>query len=250
MKALRFAFCVLVLTLPCHADDLWPKAVQWGEQFKDWVPGTMVMVSEMLDKSGRATETTEIHFRLFRKPDGELEQEMVKYIEDGKDVTKEKRAEMEKAKAEAAAEEKKAGKKKDKNDEEVSVGIEVSGVFHPDLQKGTQAKPGVQRRAVGGRMGLEHTFTQKQKDGSSVQGTAWLDRDTGLPLEVDSSPDPLPSHVKEMATVVLYGPGSGENWHAVEMVTKGVGGILFIKKRFRFAMKFGDYFLYTPPPAK
>jgi hypothetical protein len=32
------------------------------------------------------------------------------------------------------------------------------------------------------------------------------------------------------------------------MVTKGVGGILFIKKRFRLTMRFGEYFLYVPPP--
>jgi hypothetical protein len=34
------------------------------------------------------------------------------------------------------------------------------------------------------------------------------------------------------------------------MITEGVGGILFIKKRFRLTMKFADYFLYTPPPAQ
>ena len=247
MKTLLFA-AILALSLSLQADDLWPKAVQWGDQFKDWMPGTIVVVSEMLDKNGKSTETTEIHSRLFQKPDGSMEQEMVKYLENGKDVTAEKKAEMEKAKAEAAAENK-DGKKKDKDEESVSVGVEVTGIFQPDLQKGTQVKPGSRRKAVDGRMGIEHAFTQKQKDGSTAKGTAWLDRATGLPLEVDYAPEPLPKHVKKMATVIRYGPGAGEGWHAVEMVTEGVGGILFIKKRFRFAMKFGDYFLYTPPPA-
>jgi len=253
MKTLLLA-AVLVLSLPCQADDLWPRAVAWGEQFKDWVPGTMVMVSEMLDKNGKATETTEIHFRLFQPAGGELEQELVKYIENGKDLTASKRAEMEKAEAEEEAKDKKrraeSGERKGEGDgESVSVGVEVAGVFHPDLQKETQASAGVQRKAVGARMGLGHPFTQKQKDGSLLKGTAWLDRATGLPLEVDYAPDPFPKHVKEMATVIRYGPGEGENWHASELVTEGTGGILFIKKRFRLTMKFGDYFLYAPPPA-
>lgn len=248
MKTLLLA-ALLAVSLPLQADDLWPKAVQWGQSFKDWVPGTMVMVSEMLDKKGKAEETTEIHFRLFLKPDGELEQEMLKYIENGKDLTAAKKAEMEKEQAREKAE---SGKRQAEggDKEEVSVGVEVAGVFHPDLQKETQVRPGVLRRAVGDRMGLEHPFTQKQKDGSVVKGTAWLDRETGLPIEVDYVPDPLPKHVKEMTTVIRYGPGQGENWHAVEMVTQGVGGILFIKKRFRLTMKFGDYFQYIPPPAQ
>ena len=237
---------LLAVPLPLQAEDLWPKAVQWGQASKDWMPGTMSMVSEMLDKSGKVEETTAIAFRLVVKPDGEIAQEMVKYVENGNDVTAAKRTEMEKAEAEAAAEEKKGAKGK----EEVSVGVEVAGVFLPDLQKGTQVRPGVTRRAVGGRMGLEHAFTQKQQDGSTVKGTAWLDRETGLPLEVAYTPEPLPKHVKEMATVIRYGPGEGGNWHAVEMVTEGVGGILFIKKRFRFTMKFGDYFQYSPPPGR
>lgn len=205
------------------------------------------MVSEMLDKRGQATETTEIHFRIVQGPDGDLDQEMLKYIENGKDVTAAKQAEMEKAQAEA---DKKGKKTENRDDEEVSVGVEVAGIFHPDLQKGTSVKPGVRRLAVGGTMGLEHGFSQKQKDGSVLKGTAWLDRETGLPLEVDYVPDPLPKHVKEMTTVLRYGPGTSDRWHAVEMVTEGSGGILFIKKRFRFTLKFGDYFHYLPPDGR
>jgi hypothetical protein len=250
MRTLLAAGLLLVLPLPAPADDLWPRAVEWGSAFQNWLPGTMDMVSEMLDKEGKAVETTEIRFRLSQKPGGELDQELLRYVENGKDATAAKKAEMEKAKAEEEAKEKADGgnrKAEGGDDGEVSVGVEVAGVFHPDLQKGTQVKPGVHRRAVGGRMGLEHAFSQKQKDGTTVEGTAWLDRETGLPLEVDYVPVPLPKHVKSLASVIRYGPGAGENWHAVEMVSEGVGGILFIKKRFRFTMKFGDYFQYTPP---
>jgi hypothetical protein len=249
MRTLLAAGLLLVLPFPTFAEDLWPRAVEWGSAFQHWLPGTMVMVSEMLDKEGKAVETTEVHFRLSQKPGGELDQELLQYVKNGRDLTAAKKAEMEKARAEEEAKEKADdGKRKAKGDDgEASIGVEVAGVFHPDLQKGTQVKPGVQRRAVGGRIGLEHAFTQKQKDGSTVKGTAWLDRESGLPLEVDYVPDPLPKYLKSLISVIRYGPGAGENWHAVEMVSEGVGGILFIKKRFRFTMKFGDYFQYPPP---
>lgn len=226
------------------ADNLWTKAVEQARQFQDRVPGRMEMISEMLDGYGKVKEREEMWFAITLKADGELDQALVKYLKDGKDITKEKQAELEKEKAREKA--------KDEKKESVSIGFESAGLFDPDLQKDTQVTETAQRKTVNGKICLGYAFKQKSKNKGegTLVGKAWFDAATGAPTEVEYTNDPLPKHVKEMTTTIRYTSGPDGAWQAQEMKMEGVGGILFIKKRFRMTMRFEDYFPYPHPPEK
>jgi hypothetical protein len=110
----------------------------------------------------------------------------------------------------------------------------------------------VQRKAVDGKICLGHTFRQKSKnkEEGTLVGTAWLEKESGAPLEVQYTNEPLPKHVKELTTTVRYALLPDGTWEGREMKMEGMGGILFIKKRFRMTMRFEEYFTYAPPPEK
>lgn len=237
-------------------DNLWTKAVDLAKQFKDRVPGKMVLISEMLDGDGHAKETEEIWFTLMQKADGTIDQVLIRYLKNGRDITKEKQAEEKQAEEKRAEEKRKAehGKRKADGDkkESVSIGFESAGVFHPDLQKDTQVTETVQRKAVDGKICLGYSFRQKSgnKEEGMLVGTAWLEKETGAPLEVQYTNEPLPKHVKELTTTVRYVLLPDGTWEGREMRMEGMGGILFIKKRFRMTMRFEDFFPYAEPEKK
>jgi len=243
--------CLWFGALAPASENLWTKAVELARLNSGRVPGKMVLLSEMLDGDGRAKESEEISFAITQKADGTLDQVLVKYLKDGKDITAEKQAEEKKARDKEAAEsakQKKDGGKK----ESVSIGFENAGVFDPGLQKGTQVTETPQRKAVDGKMCLGYAFRQKSKDQEegTLVGTAWLDKETGAALEVQYTSDPLPKHVKELTTTIRYAVQPDGTWEGREMKMEGVGGILFIKKRFRMTMHFDEFFPYTEPVKK
>jgi hypothetical protein len=71
---------------------------------------------------------------------------------------------------------------------------------------------------------------------------AWIDEASGAPLKFEFAPDPLPSKVKRLWTVFTYGPGPNGEWLLKEIASDGMGGILFIKKRFRSRIELDEYF--------
>jgi len=74
-----------------------------------------------------------------------------------------------------------------------------------------------------------------------ISGKAWLEPDTGIPVKIEYTPDPLPKRVKRMVTTVEYKHIYADSLIVRHMFVEVTGGILFIKKHFHMDMTFDEY---------
>ena len=182
---------------------------------------TMAIEAKELDKKGAPTSTKEIVFhRTFR--DGQEHEELVRYAEDGKDLTEQKREERRKRDAEKAA--------KKEPEQEKGDDAELRTPFHPDVvasysfeDKGADATdPSLRRIAFKPKPGA--------KGGELLVGEAVVTADARV-ARMKATLAKLPMLVSRVDMSFEYGTDGG--LRAMEVA--GEGGALFIKKRF--AMK-------------
>lgn len=220
--------------------ELWRKAIDILAANLDWVPGSMTMQFELLDKNGEADMVNTSTYKIYLDENGEVQSELVRMINDGEDVT-----EKEKAKAEAKEEEKEKenddAKEQGEDSEEGNVGFSMAeSPFHPENQGKIQLKPLDQEKTVDGQVCRGFDYSLPLEENTRI-GTAWLNVETGAPVLHEFSTDPLPPRVKEMKNIVRYHYTPAGDFYTTEAMFEGVGGFLFIKKRFRGTMTFEDY---------
>ncbi|RJR26647.1 MAG: hypothetical protein C4574_07040 [Candidatus Latescibacterota bacterium] len=251
--AIAHAAAVLALQAGSVVPALWTKAVEIYEANKNLVPGTMTQTVEELDGDAAVKSSTVSALRF--SPDPAAEQgvatEIVSVVKDGKDVTAEQRKELDKQREKRAKE---AKKKADKTGERSHSVSSNDSPFNPDFQKSVAVTERGARETIAGRGCAAFDFTYARTDEENpkakpytVKGTAWLDEETGAPLKVESTRDPLPRGAKRMSSTFLYEIRPDGSWVLKEMVFEGAGGILFIKKSFRMKASFADHWLYEEP---
>ena len=220
----------LALSLPLAAaaapdDSLWAKAVEAASRAKEWSPGEMRLAIEMADDRGKVLETWDNQYRLSTGADGAVRTEVVSAIHNGKDETQKER--------EAQA-------RRDR-DARTNDAPPVSGFgddpFDPSVQGSLEIHRLDGTRAIAGMTCVGFAFILSKHAGASVEGNAWLDAATGLPVEVVSSPNPLPRGAHEIATVVRYTRGL-----VSEVLVEGSGSLLFFKRRFSSVVTLSGWF--------
>jgi hypothetical protein len=223
------------------ADSLWARAVSLAEANADWVPGSVVMVMQEVDKHGepKSGKRHEFWSRLYPGEDGEVEAEIVKVLENGEDVTEERKAEMEE-------------EEKDPD----SHTMESYNPFERENQETMKVTATGSEVVVDGRpcaiFEFEHPEVEQDEDGDksrevTVTGTAWLESGTGVPVMVEYTTDPLPKRVKRMVTTIKYNYGGPDSWYPASLHLEATGGFLFIKKHFHMDMTFSDHWLWVRP---
>jgi hypothetical protein len=218
------------------ADSLWARAVTLYQANANWVPGSVYVHMQEVDKHGKPKDDRgqEIWTRLFLNEDGEVDSELIRILDDGEDTTEEEKARRE---------------EEEENDDGNRVTMEGYVPFDPEHQDGLTVTPTGDEDVVDGRRYVVYEFEDERKpeeedeDGEemTVRGKVWLDVETGVPLRMVYTPDPLPKRVKKMVTSVTYEYEGPEAWRAASMSTQATGGVLFIKKHFNMDMTFDDY---------
>lgn len=224
-------------------DVLWQKAIKVAEAAKTTLPGIIQFRAEMMDGDGTVESIQESTVKLTEGKDGQVESELVKVIEDGRDVTQK-----------ARDEESRRAQNKSEKGEGQSFGIQFGdNPFQPEVQTKVTARSLGTKRTLLGRPCSEFEVTWK-KDKETEKGIACLDDQTGAPLEYSYVPDPLPKHVKRMQTTLRYEDGGPSGWRPTEMKVEGEGGFLFIRKKFRMRTTFSEFWrasqLLAPSGAK
>jgi hypothetical protein len=225
----------LVLSAPAASaatavDPLWTAAVAAAARAKAWSPGEMRVLIEMADDKGKVLESWDNRYRIVPGPDGSLTTEIVAASHDGKDETRKEREAQAKRERENPP---------DGRDDWTRF---IDDPFDPVIQETVTFRRLAEARTIGGVAGVSFAFTIAKPKGASVEGTAWLDAATGAPLEVVSSPRPLPRGAHELATTVRYAGGL-----AAEVRVGGSGSLLFFKRRFSSVITLGGWF---PLPAR
>ncbi|OGF58761.1 MAG: hypothetical protein A2Y62_09635 [Candidatus Fischerbacteria bacterium RBG_13_37_8] len=223
-----------------QTNELWNKALEIFKANEKWVPGTMMQKTELLNKKGKVESIEEMLIKLQPDEKEKLKSEIVKVIRDGKDITAEVKEKQQKA------EEKRAQDKKEK-DSSASFNSDETP-FNPDLQNKVKYSLRKDTQTIGGRLcaGFDYTFDMEytengKKKTVQSKGMAWLNSETGHPMKLEYTLQPLPSRMKSLWMIFLYEVTLDGKLYAKEMRMEGEGGILFIKKKIRSITTFSDY---------
>jgi hypothetical protein len=212
-------------------DDLWQKAVKIAEQNQAWVPGLVVTRTEELGKEDKVKHVDDMQVKLSLGEDGQIEED-VTLFKDGKEV-------------EYVPKKEEKSEEKSNDSEEVSFKISAD-FWNPDVQKMMTVTVRDQRKDILGKTCVAHDFIQKITEKEHIKGTAWIEENTGIPVEVQFTQKPLPKHVKQMTSTIRYQYISESDWYPQEMLMEASGGFLFIKKRFRITTNFSNYWKAPP----
>jgi hypothetical protein len=251
MKKIGRLFCVLLLfmaAVQCFAGDectvLWRKAMAVYELNKNWVPGRVITHTEMLNKKGEVENTIVMEMTQTMDENGTVHSTIVRAVEDGKDIT-----------GEAREEEKKDREKKKKKGEDVTTKVEFSmnsssSLFHPDAQKNItleqdEIKTVQDRECVGINFVQIMTGTEKNTPQKKI-GTVWLDRETGIPWEMETTFDPLPKRFKEMTSRYIFSVNASGDHTIKKVVMNGAGKFLFMTIRIHSRTEFSEHWKYLP----
>jgi hypothetical protein len=214
----------LLLAADAPQDLLWRKAVAVAKASADWVPGLVITRSEVFHK-GESEGIHEIWQRSKPGPKGEVLTETIKILEDGKDVTKKEMMENKEMDGVKKADSKGGG-----------------NPFDPDVQDQLTLKVTGRSRVIAGLDCLGYAFELKNTNGPMVRGTAWLEKETGVPREIDNmTVDPLPDkHLKQLTLRTHYETTNGV-WLAKSTEATSTVKVLFIKADLRSTTTFSEH---------
>jgi hypothetical protein len=232
----RAVLLLFALSIPLSAgaapvDPLWSKAVEASARAARWSPGEMRLAIEMADDAGKVLETWDNRYRLSLGTDGAVHTEVVNASHNGKDETRNEREAQAKREAQAAR----------NKDARVDGGSAWAGFlddpFDPTAQDSVEIRRLPGTREIAGMTCVAFAFLLSKPKNAAVEGTAWLNAATGLPVEFESIPRPLPRGAHELTTTVRCTDGL-----VSEVRVEGSGSLLFFKRRFVSVVTLGSWF--------
>jgi hypothetical protein len=222
---LALALAAAAPALAATSDPLWLKAVESASRAKRWSPGEMQLAIEMADDEGKVLESWDNRYRLSAGEDGAVRTEVVSAVHNGKDETRKERDAQAKRDRDA---------RQDGGSSMAGIGVDP---FDPGLQDSVVIRPLAGNRQIAGKTCLAFAFSLAMPKNAVVEGTAWLDAASGLPVELVSSPKPLPWAAQELVSTVRYTDGLVSEVHV-----EGSGTLLFFKRRFSSVITLGSWF--------
>jgi hypothetical protein len=176
---------------------------------------------EMLDSNGNPDETKELWGHV--EADGAAARlTVIRYLEDGKDKTEDGIREAREA----------AAKKKDKSHElKMPIVTEEQSRYVFD-QVETDAHD---------RSRVRITFVPKERAEDTVEGSAWIDAESGAPISAGFKLSRTPLFVDYVHFSIEFGASTPLGPAVSKVNVDGKGGILFFRKQFRASATLSDY---------
>lgn len=209
-RTLLLSLCVLALYAQAALaqthmaqDTLWAKAVALAAANDNWMPTQWHETETILDKKGRVEETSEIQYRLGITPDNNLDVQVINATKNGEDILQEARSALEGSTPMNARE----------NPED--------NPFDPALQHTITATRSPTTKRIDGRAYVGFAYVQATQEGDWT-GTAWLDAETGMPIQFESTPKGLPMkedgiEVQALTSITHYNISAPDAWYPVRV---------------------------------
>jgi len=121
--------------------------------------------------------------------------------------------------------------------------LQVKNPFDPETQDRLSVRVNNQSRNVGGRDCAGYVFEVRNTNGPTARGIAWLEKETGVPVEIaNMTLDPLPDkHLKGLAVTTRYELATNGAWRVKEMRTIAKASMLFISFDVHSTITFSEY---------
>lgn len=226
-------------------DALWGKAVAWASaaEAQGVTPGRMEVRVVVRKKDGTVDSISQASYRIVGSGDA-AEPELLSFVKDGKDITREAREAEAEERAKVRASKAQGGGRRGgpKDPDEDSSSLDPA--YHPFSPRFSAR---VTYRRVGdtlleGKPAVLYTFREDASaERAGVEGKTWLHPQTGLPLQVDSRPLDLPKHVERMAQKVVFAEGPEGLWVAERSEVGGSGGFLWIRRSVESTFRFSGH---------
>ena len=224
---------------PVGPHGLWRKAIEIHQRNRDWYPERVVILSEVLTRSGQPSSLTEMVFRLHLDARGRVQAELERSRKNGADTTERTRAKVTIRSPEEGVD--------PGDDTAYSVSL-TDNPFAAAHQGAVQAFATAERQALFGRLCRRFNFTYRttivrkgKTDELTWRGMAWLDEASGVPVKLEFTFSPLPGLVRSLWSIYLYDIDSPDRWVLKRVSMTGSGGFLFIRKNFRTTTTFSQY---------
>lgn len=209
-------------------DELWAKAVLLASQNQVLFPENIYMKSKVLNSKGEERYSEESWEQLVETEDGSLEPELIKKLENGKDVT-----ELEKGKKE----------RKKKHDYNFDLS-DLTLPFSQNAQLDITLERLNQIENKAGQDCVVYNFKCINSNGDHVFGKAWL-TDSGVPVVMSYSYDPLPKriskHVKDAVHEVYYRYHNNGEWYPERVLIELKSKHLFFYRITYIERIYSDY---------
>lgn len=233
MKCGQLILITLALSIYCFQlsaiDELWKKAQQVTNTTGQWIPKTIITTSTVKDGNQKVTDVSKMWIKT-QVVNNELKKDIVKIIENDKDIT-----------AETLAKQK---NKEDKKDKEYSTSIS-NGIFKPENEKYLTLKRYDKNVVIGEFTCVPFAFTLKMKDedGKKIvqEGTVWLDVNSGAPIQVQQKMNDLPIVARNFKMTVYYDYLNGVS-RAKQLVVEGMVSLLVKKSYIHSVTEMKDYY--------
>ncbi|MFP4362268.1 MAG: hypothetical protein ACLFR1_00230 [Spirochaetia bacterium] len=231
MKKAILSICITFLASQAVAEDaLWESAVDYYEATRHWLPEEMVINTAELNGEGEEVKTQQTVLSLFLNSENELDTELVLFTLDGEDQTEEQR--------------RRAEEREENNDEEGQRSFEFED---SPLARSAQENLEYERindtEYIRGSLcqGFEFYMVREGED-QNYEGTVWIDRATGQPVQMVYTLDPMPPFVSEFQLEVNFRQMRSEDRILIDTLNiNGQAGVLFVQKRFTSTVSFGEY---------
>jgi hypothetical protein len=224
---------------PADPARLWQKALDIFRKNSDLYPEKITIISEILDRHNQPNSVTQLFFTIDMDANGKLVTKLTRALKNGKDISDEMRKKVEIR----DLNQDKTPPKKD------SLTVSLSdSPFNPERQKNVTFHASAEKQMLFGHFCQRFDFTylteivsKGEPEKLTWSGMTWLDENSGLPLKLEFSLEPLPKRIRSLWTIYLYEISEPDNWILKKITISGQGGFLFIKKRFRSTTTFSDY---------
>ena len=224
------SLCILALSpqatlAQTHAakDTLWAKAVAIAEANESWMPSQWQETEIVFNKKGKVEETTARQLHLGLTPDYDLDVQLIKATKNGKDNLEEARRELE--------------ANRDMNTRESP----EENPFDPAIQHTITVTRSSEVKRIDDRAYVAFTYVQKTQEGDWT-GTAWLDAETGMPVQVETKPKGLPMkedgvEVQALTSTTHYNVSAPDAWYPLDVQIDIVFKIKFVVFSFKGTSK-------------
>ena len=216
LRACVTALLLAATAAQAGADALWDRAVAIATAAEHLVPRTMVTRTQEHSADGKLRSTRETHMRA-RVVDGELTYELVRGVQDGRDV------EQSEADGRTGAS-----------------SARFSDAFQADLSAMTGAERDGERRTIRGQQAFGYRIEQPEEQ-YTIRGQLWVSED-GVPLELQYTVDPLPRSVRGLAILATYELRNGLALVTEVTVQVAVSVSIFYRRLYTITVDLDDYF--------
>jgi hypothetical protein len=229
LKRTALLFLLITASAVCiYAEASWSSAVGYFNLGKDLNPHRMNVLSKTYNGKGEIEKTEEMLYLLSYDADGESVNELIRAIENGKDITEKKKKET------SRHGERGGGPPGNSEDFQKSP-------LDPDLQDDVSASDtGIIQYKAGERC-VVWNFRMKLNNDLNAVGKAWISEKTGAAVSLIYQLEPDFPFVEEMNIGLNYITDGSGRWLLDELHFDGRINMIIMKKSFDSVTSFSDY---------